>query len=247
MSTPAVKHLPPIGMRQILMRVVRLTHICVLLTSAGYAAAFGQSRWVEFEYGDSTVTYDLTTVQLLDPGRFTIINNSQDHPDVIRLKLTALRILKSYCGRPDGKYAPPPELFTLGPPDMTVEKIEVKTQPGSKPFKNAMWRLPYRRLAFNFPDGPQENISFFDCEGPRVESVDKEYAGISSIIMNGIASKELYDCRHGIMGYFADTDDPPLKAITGVNITGAHLDVYVRLCATIVGGLPYMPNNTPNR
>jgi hypothetical protein len=65
--------------------------------------------------------------------------------------------------------------------------------------------------------------------------------------MNGIASKELYDCRHGIMGVFLNTDDPPSKAITGTNIEGAYLSAYLRLCPAIVGGLPYMPKNTPNR
>jgi hypothetical protein len=65
--------------------------------------------------------------------------------------------------------------------------------------------------------------------------------------MNGIASKVLYDCRHGIMGLFVNTDDPPSKAITATNIQGAYLTAYLRLCPAIVGGLPYMPNNTPNR
>ena len=71
-------------------------------------------------------------------------------------------------------------------------------------------------------NGPQEDMGFFDCKGPAVESIDKEYDGLKSSIMNGIASKELYDCRHGIMGLFLRTDDPPSKAITGTNIKGAY-------------------------
>jgi hypothetical protein len=180
---------------------------------------------------------------MLDPGRFTIISKNQDHPDVIRLRLAVLKMLKSYCRRPDGEYAPPHELFTLGHPDMPIENIKVKTQPGSRPFKNALWSLPYRRLAHD----SQQDIGFFDCEGPAVESTDKEYADLKSSIMNGIAFKELYDCRHGIMGLFTDTDEPAAKAITTPYIRGAYLDAYLRLCATIVGGVPYMPDNTPNR
>lgn len=235
-------------MRLSAIRVGRLVRILVLLTFVGPTAAFGQSRWVELEHGDTTITYDLTTVQMLDPGRFTIISKSQDHPDIIQFRLTVLKTLKSFCGRPDGEYPPPPELFTLGPPDMLIEKIEVKTQKtGSVPFKNAVWRLPYRRLALNYPTGPQEYVSFFDCEGPAVKSIDHEYNGMKSLIMNGSAAKELYDCRHGILGLFLNTDDPSSTAITSNNITGAYLAAYVRLCATVVGGLPYMPKNPPNR
>jgi hypothetical protein len=40
--------------------------------------------------GSSVSAYDLTTVQMLDPGRFTVISNTQDQPDVIRLKLAVL-------------------------------------------------------------------------------------------------------------------------------------------------------------
>lgn len=222
------------------MRVALAVHLWMLLTLAGQTPAHAQSRWVELDYDTSTITYDLTTVQMLDPGRFTIIGNSQDHPDVIRFRLAVLTALKSYCGRPDGEYNPPSELFTLGHPDMPVEKIKVKTQPGSKPFKNVVWDFPYRRLA----NGLHEGIGFFDCEGPAVESIDKEYDGLKSSIMNGIASKELYDCRHGVMGLFLNIDDTPPKAVTTTDIRGAYLSAYLRLCPAIVGGLPYMPDHT---
>jgi hypothetical protein len=225
-------------------RTVAATAIFAAFTAPANAQtlALGQSRWVELDFDDRTITYDLTTVQMVDPGRFTILSNSQDHPDVIRFRLAVLRTLKSYCGRPDGEYAPSAELFALGPPDMPIEKIKVKTQTGSKPFKNAVWVLPYLRLAL----GIHEDIEFFDCKGPAVESADKEYTDLQSSIMNGIASKTLYDCRHGIMGLFVNDDDPPSKAITTPNIKGAYLMAYSRLCPVIVGGVPYMPSNTPN-
>jgi hypothetical protein len=194
-----------------------------------------------------TITYDLTTVQMIDPGRFTIISKVQDHPDVIRLRLAALTTLRSYCSRPDGEYAPPPKLFTLGPPDMPVENIKVRTQSGDTPFKDVVWSLPYRKLALNLKNGPQEDSAFFDCKGPAVESIDKEYDDLRSVIMNGSTSKELYDCRHGLMGFFVDSNDPPSRAITTPNINGAYLSAYLRLCPAIVVGMPYMPDNVPTR
>jgi hypothetical protein len=229
------------------MRLVPSACLSALLALAGQTSTLGQNRWIELDFSEMTVTYDLTTVQMLDPGRFTIRSNTQDHPDVIRLRLAALTTLKSYCGRPDGEYAPPSELFTLGPPDMPVEHIKVETQPGHTPFKNVVWGLPYLRLAVNLKNGPEEDMAFFDCKGPAVESPDKEYDEFRSIIMNGSASKVLYDCRHGIMGFFLNPDDPPSKAITIPGIGGAYLSAYLRLCPAIVGGMPYMPNSTQNR
>ena len=227
---------------------MRLAHTLVALMFVGQTTTiFAQNRWVELDYNNFTLTYDLTTVQLVDPGRFTIMYTDQDHPDIVQLKLVVLKTLRTYCGRPDGEYDPPPELFTLGPPDLPIEKIEVKTRPGSRPFKSAGWHLPYHRLVLNFAKGPQEDTSFFACEGPLVGPLDKEYEDLSADIMNGITSKVLYDCRHGIIGAFINADDPPSKAITGTNITGANLDAYVRLCAAIVGGVTYMPSNPPDR
>jgi hypothetical protein len=103
------------------------------------------------------------------------------------------------------------------------------------------------RLAVNLRNGPEEDMAFFDCKGPAAESVDKEYDEFRSIIMNGSASKVLYDCRHGIMGFFLHPDDPPSKAITIPGIGGAYLSAYLRLCPAIVGGMSYMPNSTQNR
>ena len=74
----------------------------VLLTFSGQTVALGQSRWVELNYDIFTITYDLTTVQMLDPGRFTIIQRWQDHPDVIRLELAVLTKLNDRLLRLEG-------------------------------------------------------------------------------------------------------------------------------------------------
>lgn len=221
-------------------RLLRLAFLLVLPAIAGQAAALDQDRWVEFDYENETITYDLTTVQMIDPGRFTITSRVIDHPDVMRLKLAVLTTLRPFCAQPDGQYAAPEELFMLGKPDMPIKKIDVKTQPprlGAKKFKDVAWWLPYRRLAI----GTQEEMSFFDCEGPAVESADAEYLELRSFIVNGMPRKELYDCRHGVVGGFLHSDDPPSKAISGTVMRGAFLQAYTRLCPTVVGGVPYIP------
>jgi hypothetical protein len=205
------------------------------------------SRWVEFDYDDNTITYDLTTIQMIEPGKFTVISSTVDHPDVMRLKLKVLDTLRSYCTRPDGEYPPPTALFMLGKPDMPVEKIEVKSKQADREgteFKNVVWRLPYLKLALNSKTGPEENIEFFDCKGPAVKSIDDEYNQMRSLITNGIFSRELYDCKRGVMGFFVHNDDPVSKAITTTNIRGAYSRAYVSLCHNVTGEWPYL--DTPH-
>ena len=52
-------------------------------------------RFLEFSApGGKTQTYDLGTVQIVQPGRFTIISTSIDDPDVMRLELKVLAALR---------------------------------------------------------------------------------------------------------------------------------------------------------
>ena len=109
--------------------VVRYAILLVLLVIAGQASASAQSRWVEIDYNDRTTTYDLTTVYMIEPGKFTILERTVDHSDVMRFSLAVLASLRSYCTRPDGRYPAQESLFMLGKPDMPIEEIEVKTKP----------------------------------------------------------------------------------------------------------------------
>ena len=84
-------------------------------------------RFLELSNDGDVTTYDLTTVQIILPGKFTVIGTTIDNPDVMKLELTALDTLRSYCGKPDGTYSPPDALFTLGKPDMPVANITVKS------------------------------------------------------------------------------------------------------------------------
>jgi hypothetical protein len=223
-------------------RLLRPAFLLLMFMSAGQATTPSENKWVEFDYDADTTTYDLTTIQMIEPGKFTVISMTVDHPDVMRLKLTVLDTLRSYCTRPDGEYPPPTALFMLGKPDMPVEKIKVKSKQIDREgteFKNVVWRLPYRKLALNLKTGPEKNVSFFDCKGPAVKSVDDEYNQLRSLITNGLFAKALYDCKCGVMGIFVNNDDPVSKAITSTNIRGAYLRAYFRLCHDVTGEFPY--------
>ena len=71
-------------------------------------------RFVEFSGPHGTTeTYDLSIVQMLQPGRFTIVSTNIDDADTMRLHLKVLSILKTYCGRPEGLYPAPTDAFAL--------------------------------------------------------------------------------------------------------------------------------------
>ncbi len=106
-------------------------------------------RFVEFQEDNDTVTYDLKTVTMITPGRFTIIETTIDHVDVMKFELTVLGTLRNYCTRAVGNYPAPSDVLTLGPPDMPVYSIKVespqlKRAGKSYPNKVASWK--YRLL-----------------------------------------------------------------------------------------------------
>jgi hypothetical protein len=155
----------------------------------------------------------------------------------MKLKLTALDTLRSYCVKPEGTYSPPDNLFTLGKPDMPIENIRVrKIGNRSYAFKQVIWGLPYRRLAI----GSDEMPSFFVCEGPQVKSQDDEFQVKRSLLLNGIRSKTMYDCKRGVMGSFVHEDDDVSKVISGT-VRGGFLRDYIALCRKLGIAEPYLP------
>jgi len=69
------------------------------------SAADSSDRFVEYSMPDgSTQTFDLATVQIIVPGRFTVIGTTIDNPDVMKLKLMTLNTLRPFCERSTGKY-----------------------------------------------------------------------------------------------------------------------------------------------
>ena len=215
----------------------------LLLFTVASTSAHGEGRWITLNYNDQTITYDLHTVQLIGPEEFTVVSTTVDRPDIMRFRLAVLKSLRSYCAMPDGNYEAPFRLLTLGLPDMPVYQIEVNGKESSaagRQWKDVLWRLPYRRFAFNLSTGPEEDSGFFSCDGLSDLSPDEEYTDLQSQIIDGTSNKELYDCKRGAMGLFVNNDDPPSKAITTTRILGAYSVSYLSLCLHITGHPPYI-------
>ena len=93
------------------MKIVPLIFVAWLSASYSSWAVEDQNRFIELPDDNNTETYDLNTVQMIAPGRFTIIKTTIANPDVMKLEVTALGTLQSYCARPDGAYPAPAELL----------------------------------------------------------------------------------------------------------------------------------------
>lgn len=70
-------------------------------------AAEQDQRFVEF-FGamGQTVTFDLSTLQMIQPGKFTIVSMSVDDVDVMNLELKALDAFQIYCAARMGSMCP---------------------------------------------------------------------------------------------------------------------------------------------
>jgi hypothetical protein len=198
-------------------------------------------RFVEFQGRGSTETYDLSTVKMLQPGRFAIVSTSIDDPDVMKLKLKVLDTLQAYCKQPNGKYPAPTDLFMLGPPDMEIESIEVQTVSSLVKGRNAsvkfvFWHYPYDRLALHTVGAKVAPM------GGDIKCTDDEenYFARRTEIMNGIRTKELFDCKRGLMGNFHDDDDDdPFTHFVHPQTYGHR--VYGEICLRVTHETPYSP------
>jgi hypothetical protein len=140
------------------MKLSSLAFLMLLIACCQSLAGQGDKRFVEFQRRGSTERYDLSTVHILQLGRFSIFSTSIDDADVMKLELRVLDTLRNYCKRPDGKYPAPTDLFKLGPPDMAVESIAVKTvswpvKGRNYSIKYISWHYPYDRLALHTVEG----------------------------------------------------------------------------------------------
>ena len=86
---------------------------------------------------------------------------------------------------------PPTDLCVLGPPDLPIESIEVKTNQKTS-FKVVFWSSPYKRLS-----GAAGGLFCKSEEGEGVELYMKQ----RNSIMNGTQSKEVFDCKRGLQGH----------------------------------------------
>jgi hypothetical protein len=129
------------------------------VTVACPSLAAQDERFVQIPFGrGQSEIYDLRTVRVIQPGRFTIVGTWIDDADRMQLELKVLDTLRIYCKRPDGKYPAPNDLFTSGPPDLPIKDIEVETksykdhqekthQEKTHQEKTASWHYPYERFA----------------------------------------------------------------------------------------------------
>jgi S1-C subfamily serine protease len=228
-----------------------LTNTLIPLACAAWFAtlcpASGQEdRFVEIPNGEiDTTTFDLRTVQMIQPGKFTIISTKIDYPDVMEFELKVLRSLRPYCARPAGKYPASAELMMLGPPDMPVKSIEVTSSQSELagkmyPFKVVLWFYPYRRLAWNVESGEQ-HPGFLQCQ-QWGKGEDAHFQEMVALITNGLRSKRLFDCKRGLSGFsFGESYDPSRTATLPVP-PGSELEwEYYRVCYAVTHEAPYLP------
>ena len=140
----------------------------------------------------ATEIFDLASVQMIAPGRFTIQNISLDDVDVMKFKLGVLSAQRELCERAaPGKYRPREDVFRLGSPDLPVSDFEVtQNSPG---VKIVQWSYPYKRLASG---ESSQSIGFLKC------GKAEDFLDAMKSITNGSRTKYLYDCKRGLGGPF---------------------------------------------
>ena len=211
------------------MKLIPLAFAACLAGACPSWAGDQDERFIEFlAAAGKTRTYDLSTVQMVQPGKFTIISTNIDDAETMKLELKVLSILKTYCGRPEGQYPAPTDAFVLGPPDMPVESIEVTGNLVS-------WYYPYSRL------GMLAGAHLVCRKNGRTE--EESYDQQRALIMSGLRSKELFDCKRGLSGFFIDEHDDPAKAIIGrVRADTYVANYYLGVCSRVTHEKPFAPN-----
>jgi hypothetical protein len=213
-----------------------LAAVCIAMLPVTHASADDQKkRFLEFPTKRDVTTYDLTTVQLIQPGRFTIISTVVDNPDFMRLRLKVLETLRAYCTRDDGMYPAPTDVLISGPPDLPIENIEVKTFDAKT--KRTSWSDPYSKFALD-----KAHYHFFFCE-TSYSTQDQEYSKAQTAIMDGTRIKQIFDCKRGLKGMFDNLSDDPTKAIImGTPRKGSLAEeIYVSVCSAVTNEAAYLP------
>jgi hypothetical protein len=97
----------------LMTKMIALSYMALTIASRPCLAADLTDGFLEFHDKDSTTVYDLSTIKMILPGRFTIFKTHIDQPDVMKFESTVVDTFREFCKRPDGKYSAPPALFTL--------------------------------------------------------------------------------------------------------------------------------------
>jgi len=202
-----------------------------------------RNSFVEFKDKQQTTTFDLRTVEVIQPGKFIIVETVLDHPDVMTFKLKVLDTLRSHCDRPVGSYPAPAEVFTLGPADMPVKEIEVEqfdrpTAHFNFHYKVASWWLPYRKTMV----GTGAGYKLYRCKQPD-HSETEEYRDARNVILNGLEYKVLVDCNRGLWGdFFGELDGNDYRKVQlyPVDNGTVRATYYKAVCRALTRKDPYI-------
>jgi hypothetical protein len=216
-------------------RVARIALFSLLTVTSAHPEDI-QNSFVEFKDEKQTITFDLRTVEVMQPGKFTIVETTVLNADVMRFELKVIDTLRSHCARPLGFYTAPAEVFTLGPPDVPVKEIEVGSRPAvagiTGPYKLVSWWLPY----FKTMAGTGAEYRSYRCDpGPYLETEAR------NVILNGTKSKTLYDCNRALRGYFFEDQNDYSKArIWPVKSGTVGAEWYKGVCKAVTRKDPYL-------
>jgi hypothetical protein len=200
------------------------------------------NTFVEVSRENSVYTFDLRTLHMIDPGRFTIAYREIDQPDVMNFKLKVVDTLRTYCDRDDGHYSAPTSLFFLGAPELPVQPIVVTSNRknvetlGAKLTKSVEWKFPYKRFTLKFSTATE---SFQDDE---TVFCDEPQGAKRSRLLNGLQFKILYDCRRALVGHLNFNDDLSKVIIGRIWPNSVEEALYFAACRRVTGKEPYQPN-----
>jgi hypothetical protein len=219
--------------------IASVAYVITLIALRPSVAAGSSDTFVEISRGTQTETwtYDLRSVQLIEPEKFTVNVTVVADPDVMRFNLKSLDTLWTYCEHPDGQYPAPPDLLTLGKPDMPVEKIKVETSHGLMESKVISWRVPYNRL----PWRDLRSYAMVFCWGGTPANGTEWYRQARSVIVNGYRARYFYDCKRAVMGHFFEEKEDVSETFVVHRDTGFARD-YQALCQRVTGKAPYPPD-----
>jgi hypothetical protein len=228
----------------------RAITVLILLVICCPSLADQNERFVEVSeccLPGKTRIYDLQTVHMIQPGRFTILSTEIDDGDLMSLELKVLDTLRrSYCKRPDGKYPPPTELFTLGEPDLPIASIEIESKSGINngikyDWKKASWKYPNKKFAIE----DQRYGEFSPVEGFLVcKDRDRDewelFREQQKSITDGQRNKEVFDCKRALWGYLGLVDiDPARINVDKVRPHTLGDALYRKVCQKVTHQTPY--------
>jgi len=167
-----------------------------VLQSASAAGASGRFLEVHSPYG-GTDMYDLGTVHMIQPGRFTMTYSRFSDAGEIALRLNILDVLKSYCKRPEGRYPVPQQLLTI----LSGANVEITGLDGANAAIEVTDLEKFSLVDWYYVQtaGPAIEFSSLPCN-TQDEAEGNWYFRERAKITDGQKSTILFDCKRGLSG-----------------------------------------------